>query len=75
MRRSGELLALAREIRCPVSAIHGDTDPHPARVSAPLSARLDLFSFHLLEHCGHTPWLERLARENFYDVLIDEILG
>ena len=69
MRRSGELLALARKIRCPVSAIHGDTDPHPAQgVCAPLSAHLEHFSFHLLEHCGHTPWLERLARENFYRV-------
>ena len=74
MRRSGALLELAQDIHCPVSAIHGDYDPHPAQgVFAPLAARLEQFNFHLLEHCGHTPWKECLARERFYDILIEEI--
>ena len=30
MRRSGELLKLGEKIKCPVTAIHGDYDPHPA---------------------------------------------
>jgi pimeloyl-ACP methyl ester carboxylesterase len=74
MRRTGELLALARQIRCPVTAIHGDHDPHPAEgVRAPLAAHLAQFTFHLLERCGHTPWQERHAREAFYGVLRREL--
>lgn len=74
MRRSGRLLGLAKQVRCPVVAIHGDYDPHPAEgVQEPLSAALKDFRFHLLEHCGHTPWMERQAREAFYRTLKDEL--
>ena len=70
MRRSGELLALAGQIACPVVAIHGDYDPHPAEgVREPLSAMLRDFRFVLLEQCGHMPWIERQARDRFYQVL------
>jgi pimeloyl-ACP methyl ester carboxylesterase len=73
MRRSGRLLALADQIQCPVVAIHGDYDPHPAKgVREPLSANLARFRFILLERCGHTPWLERQARAEFYNVLKQE---
>lgn len=74
MRTSGRLLALGRQIRCPVLAIHGDYDPHPPEgVRAPLSGVLKDFKFILLEKCGHRPWLERAARERFYAVLEQEL--
>lgn len=74
MRRSGKLLKLGGSIRCPVTAIHGDYDPHPAEgVSAPLAAVLDRFTFILLEKCGHKPWIERHAREAFFRNLAEEI--
>jgi pimeloyl-ACP methyl ester carboxylesterase len=74
MRRSGRLLGLAKQVRCPVVAIHGDYDPHPAEgVQGPLSAALKDFRFHLLEHCGHTPWMEKQAREAFYKIVNDEL--
>jgi pimeloyl-ACP methyl ester carboxylesterase len=74
LRSSGELLALAKGIRCPVVAIHGDYDPHPAEgVRAPLSQVLRDFRFILLEECGHCPWIERLARDRFYDILRSEL--
>jgi pimeloyl-ACP methyl ester carboxylesterase len=70
IREDGTLLALAHQIRCPVVAIHGDYDPHPARgVEEPLSAHLEDFAFLLLKQCGHTPWLERQARDQFYQAL------
>lgn len=70
MREDGSLLELAHQIRCPVVAIHGDYDPHPAEgVERPLRAILPDFAFVLIEHCGHTPWLERQARDRFYEVL------
>jgi pimeloyl-ACP methyl ester carboxylesterase len=74
MRSSGKLLALAGHIQCPVLAIHGDYDPHPAEgVRTPLSGVLRDFTFILLEKCGHRPWLERAAREQFYAVLEREL--
>lgn len=74
MRQSGELLAMGAAIPCPVTAIHGDTDPHPAAgVEKPLSAGISDFHFILLEHCGHTPWLERRAKTAFYDTLRAEL--
>lgn len=42
MRSSGELLALAEKITCPVVAFHGDYDPHPeAGVRKPHDVILD----------------------------------
>ncbi|MBN1888690.1 MAG: alpha/beta hydrolase [Thermoflexales bacterium] len=74
LRRSGQLLDIARRIRCPVVAIHGDYDPHPAAgVREPLSAALERFRFIMLERCGHTPWLERQARASFYAILEREL--
>jgi len=75
LRSSGQLLEYARKIKCPVIAIHGDYDPHPAEgVREPLSRIIGDFRFHLLEKCGHTPWKERHAREEFYHILKRELL-
>jgi pimeloyl-ACP methyl ester carboxylesterase len=74
LRSNGELLELGTRIQCAVVAIHGDYDPHPAEgVRAPLSRVLKDFRFILLEKCGHCPWLERNARDDFYRVLRREI--
>jgi pimeloyl-ACP methyl ester carboxylesterase len=74
LRNSGELLKLGASIQCPVVAIHGDYDPHPAAgVREPLSRVLKDFRFILLENCGHCPWRERQAKQNFYDALRKEI--
>ncbi|MEE9254209.1 MAG: alpha/beta hydrolase, partial [Pseudomonadales bacterium] len=74
LRRSGELLALARQVHCPVVALHGDYDPHPSEgVRQPLSSALKDFRFILLDRCGHTPWRERRARDQFYAILAEEI--
>jgi pimeloyl-ACP methyl ester carboxylesterase len=74
MRRSGVLLQTGENIRCPVLAIHGDYDPHPAEgVMKPLSRTLKNFRFELLQKCGHTPWLERHAQSRFYEILESEI--
>jgi pimeloyl-ACP methyl ester carboxylesterase len=74
LRISGELLSLGRRINCPVLAIHGDYDPHLAGgVREPLSRVIKNFRFILLEKCGHEPWLERYARDRFYDILKNEM--
>jgi pimeloyl-ACP methyl ester carboxylesterase len=74
MRRKGELLDLGARIQCPVVAIHGDYDPHPARgVEIPLSDRVADFRFLLINKCGHRPWIERQARDIFFKALKEEI--
>ncbi|UCD05030.1 MAG: alpha/beta hydrolase [candidate division WOR-3 bacterium] len=73
LRHSGELLRFGTNIQCPVVAIHGAYDPHPAEgVEKPLSGILKDFRFFLLQNCGHTPWIERQARDGFYEVLMRE---
>jgi pimeloyl-ACP methyl ester carboxylesterase len=74
LRRSGGLLQLAKQVRCPVLAIHGDYDPHPAEgVEKPLRDAVGDFRFALLEKCGHEPWKERAAKDRFYQILICEL--
>ncbi len=75
LRSNGKLLDMSQEIQCPVTAIHGDYDPHPLEgVSKPLESRLSDFKFIKLNHCGHTPWIERLAKEEFYSILERELI-
>jgi pimeloyl-ACP methyl ester carboxylesterase len=74
LRRSGRLLELGKQIKCPVVAIHGDYDPHPAEgIQKPLSAILKSFSFILLANCGHKPWVERQAKDKFCAILKSEL--
>jgi pimeloyl-ACP methyl ester carboxylesterase len=73
MRKTGELLSQAAKITCPVTAIHGSYDPHPADgVRIPLSKTLTNFKFVLLEKCGHEPWTEEYASDRFYEILLRE---
>ena len=75
LRESGALLRVARSLTCPVIALHGDHDPHPAAgVFAPLAGFAGLRCI-VLPRCGHTPWRERQACERFFRTLaavIDE---
>lgn len=74
LRKNGVLTGMAQGIRCPVVAIHGDYDPHPAQgVEEPLSRVCPDFRFILLAKCGHRPWIERNAADAFYETLIREI--
>ncbi len=71
---NGELVEMGTRIACPVVAVHGDYDPRPAAaVEGPLAGVIRDFKFVLLEKCGHYPWLERHARDRFYDILREEI--
>ncbi len=69
-RKEGGFLRLACRVQCPVVAIHGAYDSHPADgVKKPLSRALKDFQFILLQKCGHIPWLEKYAREPFFELL------
>jgi pimeloyl-ACP methyl ester carboxylesterase len=70
----GGLLKASRQIICPVVAIQGDYDVRPAAlVNESLSRAHKDFKFILLEKCGHLPWMEKFARDKFYEILRKEI--
>lgn len=74
LRQNGTLVLLGERIECPVVAIHGDSDPHPAEgVRKPLSKVLKNFRFILLEKCGHYPWIEKYAKDEFFKILKAEL--
>ena len=76
MRKSGKLLVEGKKIICPVTVIHGDYDPGPLEgVKVPLSTVLRKKKFLLLKHCGHHPWLERQAKDEFYKILRGELIA
>ncbi len=63
-------------IEIPAIVIHGDHDPHPIDGVRPfLSDWISDIRFHILPHCGHYPWIEKHARDDFFKILHSEIAG
>ena len=57
-------------IEAPVLMLHGAADPHPGDlIRASLKPHLQRLEYREWERCGHYPWLERAAREEFFAVL------
>lgn len=74
LRETGYFVEQARSVACPVTVIHGDSDPHPVwGVTRPLEEAGLSVRVHVLPACGHTPWRERRARDRFYALLRQEI--
>ncbi|MFZ5353289.1 MAG: alpha/beta fold hydrolase [Bacillota bacterium] len=75
MRRSGQMAELGKNISCEVVAIHGDNDSHPIEgIRDSLEETVGDFTFYELKRCGHSPWAEVYARDDFYKILRLEIL-
>jgi len=76
LQRAGVYPAALAAVRQPVLMIHGDADPHPARATRErLAAVIPQLEYRELARCGHYPWLERSAREEFYEVLVGWLSG
>lgn len=74
LRRSQALIETIKMIQCPVRVIHGDYDPHPyLGVKEPLEKYIRDVTFFLLSQCGHYPWLEKNAKDIFFEVLEKKI--
>lgn len=75
LRESGELLDRILHVTCPVTAFHGKYDPHPIRgLREPLEGKLPNFRLIILEKCGHNPWKEKYAREEFLKLIRNELV-
>ncbi len=57
-------------ITCPVTMLHGAVDPHPGDVIRDtLLPTIPHLEYVELPKCGHSPWLERSAAEEFMQSL------
>lgn len=57
-------------IDVPVLMLHGAEDPHPgSMIRESLEPCLPQLKYRELPQCGHYPWLEKAARDEFFDVL------
>jgi pimeloyl-ACP methyl ester carboxylesterase len=73
-RRDARWRTALAQIDCPVVAVHGDYDPHPAAAISESLSELPNAVFVALKECGHTPWRERLARRPFFELMAGELL-
>lgn len=70
MRNTGKLMDALEMIKCPVVVIHGEYDPHPIEgVVDPLKEKGINADIHVLPNCGHSPFKEKQAKEQFYGIL------
>ncbi len=54
-------------IESPILMMHGQYDPHPGRmIRDSLLPFLPQLEYREFERCGHSPWIERASREQFF---------
>ena len=57
-------------IKSPVLMLHGSYDPHPGQlIYDTLQPFITQLQYQELDRCGHSPWLERYARDRFFSTL------
>ncbi len=75
LQAEGVYPAAFAAIRSAVLMIHGDYDPHPGpMIRDSLLPYLPQLEYRELARCGHCPWNERYARDEFF-VVVREWLG
>ena len=71
LRTSGKLLASFKNIKNKIVLIQGEIDPHPAKgIIIPLQENGIECETYILEKCGHSPFMEKYAKEDFYKILL-----
>lgn len=74
LRSSGELLESFKRIKSKLFLIQGDMDPHPVQgVTQPLQEIGVECETYILEKCGHSPFMEKYAREKFYKIVCETL--
>jgi pimeloyl-ACP methyl ester carboxylesterase len=70
LQSEGVYPAAFAAIECPVLMLHGEVDPHPGRLTSDdLRRHIPQLEYRELSKCGHSPWLERQARDEFFGCL------
>lgn len=74
LRTSGELLTVFKNMKSKLYLIQGEADPHPAKgVTIPLQENGIQCETYILDKCGHSPFMEKYAKAEFYKILIQII--
>ncbi len=69
---SFNLLKTFKKIKSNLFIIQGSDDPHPVKgVIQPLEENGVECETYILEKCGHSPFMEKHAKEKFYETLVD----
>jgi pimeloyl-ACP methyl ester carboxylesterase len=67
LQEEGVYPAAFSDIHVPVLMLHGAADPHPGpMIRASLEPYIPQLEYHEWERCGHYPWLEQAARDEFF---------
>lgn len=67
LQSDGSYPAAFAAINVPVLMLHGEADPHPGRATMEdLRKYIPHLQYREFSRCGHSPWLERQAREPFF---------
>ena len=70
LQKEGVYPAAFTAIHEPVIMLHGDYDSHPGRmIRASLELYLPQLEYRELKRCGHYPWLEKAAHDEFFIIL------
>ena len=70
LEADGTYPAAFSRIRSRVLMLHGDYDPHPgAMIRDSLRPFVRELEYRELARCGHSPWLERSARDEFFSAM------
>ena len=71
LRSNGELLKSFKNIKSRIFLIQGENDPHPVKgITIPLQENGIECETYILEKCGHSPFMEKYAKDNFYKILL-----
>ena len=72
LQNEGVYPAAFAAIKPPVLMLHGAEDPHPGEmIRASLAPYIPQLEYREWPRCGHYPWLERAARDDFFSVVRD----
>ena len=70
LQREGVYPAAFTAVRAPVLMLHGAHDPHPGpMIRDNLRQYVPQLEYLEWERCGHSPWLEKAARREFFAAL------
>ena len=74
LRTNGELLTSFQNVKSRIYLIQGELDPHPIKgVTIPLQEKGVPCETYILEKCGHSPFMEKYAKDEFYKILTQVI--
>lgn len=75
LRTDGFLLNCFKRIKSRLYLIQGEYDPHPVEgVMIPLQENEIPCETHVLKNCGHSPFMEKFAKDELYKILIQILL-